>query len=211
MRVKYPKGSSSPSLRPQGGCGFFAIPRVVFPSDDVTLSYDVKFAPNFDPHRGGKLPGLHVCRGRGVSGASGGKRHPINGSCRVMWRAGFAAEAYVYPPAYVRQDRRYFAQRDLIPNPDFGDSLGRRTLRLKKDTWNRVTLRIRMNTVGKADGLVQLTINDVTYKYQAMVWRNDASVSVGAMYFSTFFGGKRDFATPHDTYAVFRNFRLIIV
>jgi hypothetical protein len=126
-----------------------------------------------------------------------------------MWRAALAAEAYVYLPSGVTQDVRYLDQADIIPNPNFGDSLGRRILRFSKSGWNRVRMRVRMNTVGQADGIVELSINDTHYAFSNLVFRETDDVQVTSLYFSTFFGGKRPFATVNDTHVDFRKFKVV--
>lgn len=211
IRVRYPKGSSSPGIQdaPLGGTGFYAQPDI-FPADDVTLTYEVRFAENFQPNKGGKLPGLYISPEKDTKfqGASGGRRVKVNASCRVMWRQNFAAEAYVYTPSGVRQDPAFATQSDVVLNSDFGDSLGRRTLKLSRNAWNRISVRVVMNTPGKADGIIEVTINDQTYSFRKVVWRKSNDVKITALFFSTFFGGKSDYATPVSTFAQFRNFRL---
>lgn len=213
IRVRYPKGSSSPGIKdaPLGGMGFHACPGTIFPAEDVTLSYEVRFADNFQPVKGGKLPGLYISKkgDHEFKGASGGRRVKVNGSVRVMWRKDFAAEAYVYTPSGVTQDHAYTSQSDMVSNGEYGDSLGRKTLKLAPNTWNSVSVRVRMNTPGKADGIVAVTINGKTYSNNNVTWRKSQDVQVSALFFSTFFGGKEDYKTPVDTSAEFRNFHLI--
>ncbi len=104
LTVKYPKGSYKPSVKPVGGIGFKSAPLSMFFADDIILRYQVAFANNFDPVRGGKLPGLFVANGlnkTAMSGASGGCQTD-NASIRLMWRPNMTAEAYVYLVRGVR-------------------------------------------------------------------------------------------------------------
>jgi hypothetical protein len=59
---------------PQGGISFFATPSSVFMAEDIILRYQVAFHDNFDPVRGGKLPGLFIGPGQtknDMEGAAG--------------------------------------------------------------------------------------------------------------------------------------------
>ena len=79
LKVHYPRNSIAPSNAkkgyPLGGLGFYAAPSAVFPGTDVQLTYKMWFGDNFQPARGGKLPGLFLSRaGAGdTSAGSGGK------------------------------------------------------------------------------------------------------------------------------------------
>lgn len=79
-----------------GGLGFYAAPALL-PGSDVELTYKLAFDGTFNPGKGGKLPGLFLAAAgcADVKGGSGGRHDDHHASCRLMWRADFAAEAYV--------------------------------------------------------------------------------------------------------------------
>ena len=213
QRVAYPKGSFAPSGRNQGhalgGVGFYACPKPVFPCTEAVLQYDVFFDRNFDPCKGGKLPGLYMslCGADNFTGGSGGNKTSTTASCRVMWRGGMAAEAYVYRPEF--QSAQYIALPSSIMNATYGDSLWRGEMAFRKGRWNTVCVHVRLNTIGKSDGLVSVAINGTTRAFCGMIWRTDPNVHITSVLFDTFFGGNSaDYACKRDTTTRFSNVRV---
>jgi hypothetical protein len=210
--VRYPKGSINPTAvgRPVGGIGFYAAPASIFPALDAEVSYKLAFDPSFNPQNGGKLPGLFLGKaGSGdFSGGSGGRHDDLHASCRLMWRGNFQAEAYVYTtiahavPEYLALPKSHY-------NAEFGDSLWRGILKFKRQGWNTVRVRVRVNTPGVSDGALYVTVNDTTVQFENMAWRSRKDVVISALFFSTFYGGSSEkFACPNDTQARFRDFAL---
>lgn len=211
LQVYYPKGSSSPSKLPVGGFGFYSTPNEIDNARDVILEYSVMFDKSFNPVLGGKLPGLYISNGENTIGGSGGK-HTNNTSCRIAWRADFNAEAYVYLPKTVNQSESYY--NNSIQNHLYGDSIWRGQLNFKKEIWNDVSLRIRLNTFNNknypnTDGLIMLTINNVTKQINDLVWTTDTTSRIKTIIFETFFGGSSPKAvTPNDTWSFFKNIKI---
>jgi hypothetical protein len=215
LQVFYPKGSYSPSKNPQGGIGIYASPMNLFPANDVTLSYQVRFDETFNPVLGGKLPGLFLSEGVGkefMRDATGGKHNNSTASVRVVWRKDFDAEAYVYVPEEQRKE--YYATANYVENDVFGDSLWRGLLKFTNKTWNDVSIRVKVNSfdrfgIPKSDGLIELTINDVTQKFNKLIWRTNPNTQITAVLFATFFGGgSSKYATPVDTWTYFKNVQI---
>lgn len=208
LQVYYPRGSSSPSKLPVGGVGFYSMPQEISNATDVLLEYSVKFHESFDPVLGGKLPGLYISDGKSTNGGSGGK-HTNNTSCRIAWRSEFMAEAYVYLPKAIQQSQSYY--NNVIQNRVFGDSLWRGQLNFKKEIWNDVSLRIRLNTFDiygqpNQDGSIVLSINDITKGLNDIILTTDIGSKVQTVIFETFFGGSSPKAvTPSDTWSFFKN------
>jgi hypothetical protein len=206
LAVHYPKGSYSPSKLPVGGIGFYSNPDEINMAKEVLLTYQVKFDETFDPVLGGKLPGLFINTGRNTTGGSGGK-HSDNASCRIAWRANFSAEAYLYLPK-SNQTQEY--ESLVIKNGQYGDSLWRHQLRFESHNWNNVSIQLRLNNVKDnvaiQDGLLQVTINNITQKFDKIIWRTDNDHFINTIIFETFFGGSSlKTATPHDTWTYFQN------
>ena len=234
LRVHYPKGSYSPSKLPVGGIGFYSNPDEINMATEVLLKYQVKFDKTFDPVLGGKLPGLFINTGANTTGGSGGK-HTDNASCRIAWRANFSAEAYLYLPTFntdvvrrqgtfntdvVRRQGTFNTTSNqtqsqeynslVIKNGEYGDSLWRNKLRFDPDNWNDVSIQLRLNNVKDnipiQDGLLQVTINNITQKFDKIIWRTDTKHFINTIIFETFFGGSSPkTATPHDTWTYFQN------
>ena len=213
--VRYPEGSINPGApeRPLGGLGFYAAPAHIFPARDVELRYKVAFDPSFQPQKGGKLPGLYLCSAEpgafDTCGGSGGLHSDKHASCRLMWRDGFRAEAYVYSTA-AKTSPDY----KCIPRSQFtakhGDSLWRGLLQFRAQGWNVVRLRLRLNTPGAIDGALIVTVNGTQCAFEEMAWRWTADTVITALFMSTFYGGATArFACPVDTAVRFRDFELI--
>ena len=215
LRVAYPKGSIAPSCtpeRPLGGIGFYAAPTKVFPCTEAVLEYSLFFDRAFDACKGGKLPGLFMSLpgASNFKGGSGGNKNDTTASCRLMWRKNLDAEAYVYRPP--TQAPQYARIPSAIFNQKYGDSLWRGKLKFRRGQWNSVRIHVRLNSVGKQDGLVEVQINDTKMSYNSMVWRTDPRVMLSCMLFDTFFGGNSpDYATPCDACTRFRDVRVACI
>lgn len=170
-RVDYAPGRIGPS---EGGAAWN---QPFDGRDDVILTYVVRFSPEFDWRRGGKLPGI----GGGHGKTTGGRRADgLNGfSVRPMWRADGRVEAYAYHAGQTK---------------DYGDSLSLpKDFRLQRDRDIRISLRVRMNHPERADGLLELkvTSGDATAKVTSdkMVWRKTSMIQADKFLFETFHGG----------------------
>lgn len=170
LRVTYPANLYGP-----GDAGVQFI--IEFPEayQELYFSYRVRFGANFEFVKGGKLPGLV-----GGTSPTGCSPEPAGFSARNMWRTGGAAVQYVYWPEQ--------------PNTcgDDLDYVSGTALSFTPSAWHTVQHRVKMNSDGAADGVMQawfdgtLAIDD-----GARTWRVAASPYEGidALYFSTFFGG----------------------
>lgn len=214
LKVYYPKGSYSPSKNPQGGIGFYASPKKVFPSNEIELSYQIKFDETFQPNLGGKLPGLFLSNSinkEDIQGGSGGEKTNNTGSIRIAWRHNFTAEAYLYIPE--NQTPEYKKNNNVISNGKYGDSIWRDIFQFDKDIWNTIKIYVKLNTfkngIPNTDGILKLSINNDTKRFDKLIWRTDINTSVTAIMFSTFFGGSTEkYATPNDTWIYFRNMNI---
>lgn len=92
IQALYPKGSINPGNSPQGGADFYANPLPeLTKAQNVTFAYSVFTPVDFEPVRGGKLPGLYG----GKTGCSGGDAALDCFSTRLMWRAKNDGELYL--------------------------------------------------------------------------------------------------------------------
>lgn len=215
LKVFYPEGSYTPSKFPQGGIGFYASPSDIFPANDLILSYDVKFDDTFQAVLGGKLPGLFFSEGtdkKYMREASGGNHNNNTASLRIAWRKDFVGEAYVYLPKDQTDD--YYDIPYLVQNEAFGDSLWRGLFKFQPNEWNKIMIRVKLNTFDKQmnpnyNGFLEICINEQSQRFNKLVWRTNQSTSITAILFSTFFGGgSTKYATPVDTWAYFKNFKV---
>jgi hypothetical protein len=152
--------------------------------DTACMSYDIKFDANFDWSLGGKLPGLEgVASGVAPATPTGGNHTDLGWSGRGMWVGPKAyrwagttnmAVSYMYHPGQtgtygddVRWNKSYVA-----------------------GTWHTVKQCHTMNTIGKADGVLQAwfdgtqVLDDHAYTY-----RTNSTVHINYIAFALFRGG----------------------
>jgi hypothetical protein len=189
LRAAYPRGSYDPAAvrtsgAPLGGAQFrtpFA--RLGLAADgEIGIRYRVTLDANFDFVRGGKLPGLYG--GRANSG--GQVPDGTDGySLRFVWQAGGSGALSAYLPGSAKWGSVFgLGQWRFVPG---------RTVEL--------ALYVRLNTPGRADGLVAAWADDALVAYAPdLVLRSVPTLGLDGFFFSTFFGGGTpDWATPVDT------------
>ncbi|PIL34147.1 hypothetical protein GSI_03858 [Ganoderma sinense ZZ0214-1] len=207
LQVKYPAGQVGSEA---SGMQLYSLWNTSDGSafQSMLLTYEVAFDSNFDFVKGGKLPGMRG--GLDPDGCSGGSA--ANGSncfsSRLMWRTDAAGEVY----AYIPTSNNICSNSDFRCNSDgFGTSIDRGSFSFVSGQWNRVTLIVRLNQpADTANGEVALYYNNVkALDEQALQYRSVSSLSIGGLYFSTFFGGSdSSWAPPSDVNAYFRNIEL---
>lgn len=165
--------------------------------DEIALSYVVRFSPDFDWKRGGKLPGL----GGGPGKTTGGRRADgLNGfSVRPMWRSDGRMEAYAYHAGQTK---------------DYGDSFSLpKDFRLPRDRDVLISLRLRLNHPDRADGILELKASFGDSSAEAvsktMVWRKTPEIRADKLLFETFHGGSDlSWAPTRPCHAEFGELRL---
>jgi hypothetical protein len=210
--VLYPAQSANPSSdSPRGGFNFYLAPKEAFPAEEVYLSYKVKFITNnvlnrrmlsdeFDWVKGGMLPGLWI----GKMGAQDSNHMDDGASCRVMWREYGLAEAYLY---VNQQEPEFYKLPGYLNSKPYGESMYRGFAKFVSGDWVNVVLRIKLNTVGQNDGILQISINNRTLTYDKMNWRNNDAVKITGVLMHSFFGGSGDsWATPKEQKVLFSKF-----
>jgi len=178
MRVAYPQGAVGPTA----GGAQWKMP-ISGSRTELFLSYRVRFAAGFNFVLGGKLPGLV-----GGSVPSGGnKPNGTDGfSARMMWRQGGSAVQYMY---FMDQVSNY--------GDDFPWNLaGQKSF--QPGQWHRVEQRIKMNTPGVANGVVEAWFDGVKALSRTNVRfrASGGSFVIDGLYFSTFFGGNTSAWAP---------------
>ena len=189
LRAIYPKGSYDPAAAhnaraPLGGAQF----RTPFTgmglaaSSEVGVRFNVLLQDNFQFVRGGKLPGLYG----GTANTGGRVPTGFDGfSVRFVWQAQGDGALSAYLPTSGK----------------WGTVLGLGHWRFVPGRGTDLTLYLKMNTPGVADGVIAAWADDVLVVYAPdVLFRNTAELSVDGFFFSTFFGGSTpDWATPVDT------------
>lgn len=155
--------------------------------DSACVAYDVRVAAGFDFSAGGKLPGLvGVAPGVSPGTPTGGGSTEHGWSGRLMWlgakmwqmvrtaERSNVVVTYLYHPG---QERVYG------DNVTWGSSL-------TPGVWHRVRQCHVMNTVGRADGVLQAWFDGTPVLQQTdVVYRTDPAVHITHLDWSVFRGG----------------------
>jgi polysaccharide lyase-like protein len=191
LRVAYPKGSASQRADGEDGGLQAYLPLPDGPRDELYLQYFVRFQPDFDFVKGGKLPGLYggsVTSGQVIPDGTNGF------STRYMWRGGGDGEVYAYLPT----------------SEDHGTSLGRGCWYFPANQWVGIEQRVKLNTPGASDGEVTVWQDGRQVLHQrGLTYRTTDQLKIDGLFFSTFFGGgDESWASPVDQYADFAGFSI---
>lgn len=194
LRVNYAVGGIGPE---RGGTGWrWPIGK----HKAAELRYTLRFGPDFDFVKGGKLPGLcggpeNVSGGRPADGANGF-------SARLMWRKDGRGEAYVY---HKNQPEKY-GESFAFPE-DF---------RFPPGVPVQVRLAVVMNTGGLRDGILRVWTTlpgqgeRLMVERKDMEWRSAETFSVDSLYFETFHGGNdATWAPTRACYAEFTGLEVV--
>ncbi|CAE6508847.1 unnamed protein product [Rhizoctonia solani] len=156
LEVFFPEGSINPGNSPQGGADFYANPLPTLKdAQNVTFGYSVFLPADFEPVRGGKLPGLYG----GKTGCSGGDAALDCFSTRLMWRGNSDGELYLYAPKDKQTPEVCNTPPRSICEADYGLSIGRGSFRFTPGQWTHVSQTVVLNTPGKQDGYFTLNVN----------------------------------------------------
>jgi hypothetical protein len=191
LRVAYPKGSASRRADGEDGGMQAYLPLPDGPRDELYLQYFVRFQPDFDFVKGGKLPGLYggtITSGQVIPDGTNGF------STRYMWRGGGDGEVYAYLPT----------------SEDHGTSLGRGCWYFPANKWVGIEQRVKLNTPGASDGEVTVWQDGrQVLNQRGLTYRTTDQLKIDGLFFSTFFGGgDESWASPVDQYADFAGFTI---
>ncbi|CAO3597770.1 unnamed protein product [Absidia cylindrospora] len=186
MRIKYGEGSYSPkgstNAGRTGGLEFYSRPFGNHSYAKALLRYDMAVDTSFDWIRGGKLPGLY----------------------------GGLGEAYLYIPT---DDVLCKETPGVICNKEYGTSMFRGRIKYPKEQWTRIEVFTQINDPpSERNGVLQIwQDNEPVMEMTGLQYRTTNAIAISSLMFSTFFGGgSSDYATPHDTYAYFKNIQFSV-
>lgn len=199
----------------------FFVPDGFFPAERVRFSFKVWFADNFpwgssQKKVGGKLLGFRI----GAEGdAQGGDYSPTAASFRLTWALNGGVGPYLYPQVRKEYSKKESGRIgwDLLDQsadvrsvcqiasglhmfyPEDRKDIDNWDLQLHKGRWNEVEMFCKLNTPGKHDGVLEVTINGVTKRLDSVRYRYDHA-KIENVKVNTFFGGGTDdYAPPADT------------
>lgn len=190
LKVFYPKGSASPNVSkvynaPVGGAEFLA---QTGSYDSIYFSYYLKFSPDFDFVKGGKLPGLFG----GTANSGGEIPNGYDGfSTRFMWRENGLGELYAYIPK----------------SEQWGTPIANGKFSFKKGQWHKLQHQIVLNEPGTSNGKIKIWLDDtLVHSEKNLVFRSTDSLKINGIFFSTFFGGNdTTWSSSRDNYILFDN------
>lgn len=188
LRIAYPAGSVGPA---QGGGQFLvSLP----PSEELWLSYRIKFGRGFDFRLGGKLPGLTAGGGKYTGGTI--PKEGDGWSARYMWRKGGKVDVYAY---YVD-----------MPGPWGHMFVLDEAATFVPGQWHQLTQRVKINTPDQSNGVLEVWFDGKKVFSQANIrWRIGHQGRIDSLYFSTFHGGNSDdWAPRNDSFAFFDDFSI---
>ena len=140
--------------------------RSPFPSRaSVVVTFDILFHDNFEWSCRGKVGGVYV----GTGSASGGNYSTDGASHRLMWDKNGGAFSYVYVPKGTQA--RQPAPLNEVWTMGVGVFEGEYNGALVANTWHRVGLGVKLNTVGKSDGALMLSIDGKKRVLSGVLWR----------------------------------------
>ena len=221
MKAHYPKGSYTFGHEPRGGFSFYAPGPAnvdLSTAKEATFGYSVFFPEGFEFQLGGKLPGIYGGNSDEVAAScSGGRRDTRCFSARLMWRAQGEGEFYTYLPPYtIPEFAANKKQCTVAPasdcNPTYGASVGRGSFKFATGKWTTVSERVKLNSVGKADGEIQLFVNGKSViNVSGLILRDSAAGKMRGLQMQTFFGGSKiQFASPKAQDVYFSDFSVAI-
>lgn len=112
-------------------------------------------------------------------------------SARLMWREDGEGEFYTYlPPSYAANDNVCDVPPFSTCNPTYGASVGRGSFNWEAGKSTAVSMRVRLNDVGKQNGELQLWTNgESVINVGGLVLRDSAAGRIRGIQMQTFFGG----------------------
>ena len=185
VRIAFPEGA----VGTNDGGSLWQVELGDSAADELYVAYRIRFVgSSFDFVKGGKLPGLSG----GEDNTGGDVPNGTDGwSGRMMWRSGGQAVQYLYHP-----DQPGTFGEDLSWGVAF-----------TPDRWTTVETRIRMNTPGLRDGLVESWIDgNLVLSRGDIRFRDTDAFNIDSLLFHTFFGGSgADWAPTKDEAVDFDN------
>lgn len=173
-------------IRPNSGAGSgVASSAKIYPlrrKGGIVAAFDIFFQPGFEWSCRGKVGGLFV----GTGAASGGRYSTDGASHRLMWEGNGDAFSYVYVPlnSYDRQPpalRRVRSYGQGVFEDDFRGAL-------KTGVWHHVELGVRLNSVGRSDGALLLSVDGKTRVLEGVMWRYQ-DLDIQGFHINVFHGG----------------------
>lgn len=227
-QVEYRGGEVHPKGTNAGGT--FTVPAFL-PADQLRVAFRVWYPRDFPwgagmERVGGKIFGFKIGDGE----ASGGRYSTTGATYRMTWNRNGGVGPYLYPQlrrargknedspltwAELDQSKDVQEVGDITagvhlwyPEPRDRENPAKWDLKLTTEAWNRVEMYCKLNTPGKRDGVLEITVNGVTKRLDTVRYRYDNAQITGLMLSTFFGGGTKEYAPPRDTKAWYADFKV---
>ncbi len=189
LKVKYPKGKADSK---ESGAQWETDLKNGY--EDLYLSYDIMFSPDFEFVK----PGANTGRTGKLPGLAGGLSFDDKDDATTAWDGKLQ---------YRDKDELEFNVKTPLNNSKHFTWL-KKTYTIAKGTWFNIEIRYKLNQVGKKDGIMQAWIDgELLGEYTNAEFRDNPNVKINKMFFSTFYGGNVENDAPtKDVFAYFDNF-----
>jgi hypothetical protein len=155
----------------------------------ITLRFQMYTPANMFANCQGKVGGLFMAkRGSGTSGNASGCLD-LKDRTGASYRAMFGKKDGLYQYLYFQKDTVNDQPSGVDGLDKCGTGLFVNDLPVKKNDWNDVVMRLRLNDIGQKNGVSELTVNGKTKTQNNLVWRKDPNFVINYVDFSSFFGG----------------------
>lgn len=156
-----------------------------FPLQSCVATFDVMFEKGFDFGCRGKVGGLFV--GNGV--ASGCRHSKDGASLRLMWE-GSKEPVVAFPYTYVSDGTLEKQPKELAKKVNCGQDPSAKKFGAKMTTgvWYHIEIGIKLNTVGKNDGVLYMGFGNDTFVLDGVIWRTQ-NVPITKFDINSFLGG----------------------
>lgn len=215
IQIKFPEGGYAS----RHGVNLKGSPKPPFPTQDVTIKYNVYVPDDFDFVKGGKLPGVIW------AGGAGGRDWKRGGSARVMWRRGGLVVGYLYlsttvgsyngtPNNPMMRAQSSEFQKAVHHTNGAGLDVWRHDknpLQLKRGQWNKIKMRVRLNQKDRHDGILSIRVNGNKKRVKGIKFVDDPKTLPldGIQMSSWYGGGSSTYAPKKDEKLTFSKFTLI--
>lgn len=200
-------------------------PTAFFPTDQVRMKCKIMYEPGFpwgpDMKKStGKIIGFSI----GTGDASGGNYSETGATYRITWAFNGGTAPYLYPQV---RDAHSKGANIALSDLDQSDEVNRVAIveagvhlfypkdrrdagawdaKMIVGAWNDVEMFIKLNTPGKKDGILEMTVNGVRKRLSTVRYRYDKALINGVKAHTFFGGGSKDYAPPRDCKAWYADF-----
>jgi hypothetical protein len=159
--------------------------------DEAWFRYRLRFARDWTPDRGGKLPGFS-----GTYGRAGWGGRPVSGQDGWSARGLFQGRRDGRTPVGF-----YCYHADMTGKYVSGWVWDADRASLANDRWYRIDQHVRLNTPGKRDGVLEALVDGhPVFKKTDIRFRDTPALKVEAVWLNVYLGGRWTASSTHHLY-----------